>query len=379
MKIGIITILKVNNYGAELQAYATQAFLKKIGHDAEIIDYLFYKNPQHIRTKLSAAKFRFPLKQILAEHIYPILQKIKMIPYRASDKIRTERFYNFHLKNTSLSKTYYTIDSLYADTMDYDVYLTGSDQVWNPYIYSSLAPYFLDFAPEGKKKIAYASSFGVSQIPAHAKTYYSMQLKKYTAIGVREKNAVKIISDLANMTSEWVIDPTLILSKEEWLKVAEPVKNIPNTFVLIYELTPCPYIIKLAKYIAQKANLQIVRLCKSAIKEDKDKSIIDITDAGPGEFLSIFDRAKFIVTNSFHGTAFSINFNKLFYTVITKRKQNNSRQKSLLELFSLQNRLLLEDASFPDIQEGIDYQHVNDVLSSEKEKAIKFITKYIQI
>ena len=137
MKIGIITILKVNNYGAELQAYALQRVLNLLGYDAEIIDYLFYKNPQHKKTIRSKPNFRFGIKKIFVERLYPIYVKIKMFLNSKNENVRKQRFALFHKKNTRLSKTYKTIDELFEAKMDYDIYMVGSDQVWNPGIYSS--------------------------------------------------------------------------------------------------------------------------------------------------------------------------------------------------------------------------------------------------
>lgn len=375
MKIGIITILKVNNYGAELQAYATQAVLKKLGYDAEIIDYLFYKHPKHKKTKASAPLFTFPFVCKLKEWLYPKISALKSLPNHAAFDCREKRFDDFHKENTSLSPTYYSIDELYSAHLDYDVYVTGSDQVWNPGIYSSIAPYFLTFAPKGKKRIAYASSFGVEQIPVYAINYYKEWLRAYDAIGVREKNALKLVEDIANVKATLVLDPTLLLTKNDWDKVSKPViPEIRGNYILLYELTPCPYILELAYYLSKNKGLRIVRICKDAHKQDKGHNIINIIDAGPAEFLSLFSGASLIITNSFHGTAFSINFQKDFYTVLPLRKKNNSRQRSLLELFGLTERLIMESSPLPDaLKMNIDYTYANQRLNEERNKSIHYL------
>ncbi len=132
MKIGIITILKVENYGAELQAYATQAILKKLGYDAEIIDYLFYKNPGHNKTKASSPVLQFSFHTKLKEWLYPKITSFKSILNRKTKKRRTQRFIEFHTQNTSLSETYSSIDKLFSSMMNYDVYITGSElcSIW---------------------------------------------------------------------------------------------------------------------------------------------------------------------------------------------------------------------------------------------------------
>lgn len=379
-KIGIITILKVNNYGAELQAYATQAYLKKLGYDAEIIDYLFYKNPQFIRTKRSTPLFHFPFKKRLAEFIYPIWAQLKSLGNRRQQKLRERKFAEFHRKNTSMSVTYRSVDELYDAHMDYDIYLTGSDQVWNPGVYSSIAPYFLDFAPQDHKRIAYAASFGVSQIPKDARPYYAEFLSRYDAIGVREKNAVELVNDIAQKSAEWVLDPTLLLTSNEWLQIALPVNvDTDAPYILLYELTPCDYIQQLARNIKSKTNWQIIRICKDASREDKDKTIVNVIDAGPAEFLYLFSKASFVITNSFHGTAFSINFHRPFYTVLPLRKQNNSRQRSLLELFCLTDRLLIEGDPCPEqLIQSIDYTTIDGILHTERVKSLHFLRNAIE-
>ncbi len=377
-KIGIITILKTNNYGAELQAYATQAILNKLGYDAEIIDYLFYKNPGHIITKASKPSFNHGLKKKLSEKLYPIIARLKTQASTESSSTREKRFDKFHTENTRMSPTYRTIDDLYAAKQSYDVYMVGSDQVWNPGIYSSLLPYMLAFAPEGKKRVAYASSFGVSAIPQEQQWLYKKYLPEFSSIGVREKNAVEMVKELGGKDATWVLDPTLLLDKEDWTKVASNAYSELNNYILLYELTPCPYILELAKHMREKNGMEIVRICKNASVEDKDTSVRNIIDAGPAEFIRLFANAGMVITNSFHGTAFSINFGKEFYTVTPARKHNNSRQRSILELFKLQDRLTAENTPIENISIGsIDYAAVSTILENERKKSIDFITNAI--
>lgn len=379
-KIGIITILKVGNYGAELQAYATQAILKKLGYDAEIIDYLFYKHPHHKKTKRSTPILPFTLSAKLKEWFYPKLSKLKSFRYKDSLKKREERFSQFHIENTSMSTTYRSIDELYATKMNYDVYMVGSDQVWNPGVYSNIEPYFLTFAPLGARRVAYASSFGVEILPEGCKTFYRELLSKFDAIGVREEKAVNITNEICKKNiAQWVLDPTLLLSSVDWASVNKPIRIAEKQYILLYELTPCEYIRELAYYFHNKLGLPIVRICKNAAKEERSSSsIVNIIDAGPAEYLSAIENASLVLTNSFHGTAFSINFSKDFYVITPRRKHNNSRQQSLTRLFGLENRLLIEGAEFPAIEKlKIDYEKVSLILEQERDKSIKFLINAI--
>lgn len=372
-KIGIITIIKANNYGAELQAYATQKVFNKIDNcSAEIIDYIFYKNPLYKKSKSSSPSFKFSIKQKISEFIYPILSKIKYSIGRNIYKIRSERFNKFHLNNTKLSKTYYSIEELYNNPPLYDIYVSGSDQIWNPRLYTSLEPYFLTFVSNKAKKISYASSFGVSVLPVECKEIYRKWLKSYYAISVRESNAIDIIDSLG-LESICTLDPTLLLNKGEWSSVANKI-DVPDNYLVIYELSDSKYLRSLANEISNIFGLKIVRLCKDIGYKDNSNGIINIQDAGPAEFIFLFKNANYIITNSFHGTAFSIIFEKNFYTIIRENKNNNSRIVSLAKLLGLENRIIKEGMSIKDIDlSNIHYEYILDKLEYEKTRSINFI------
>ena len=371
-RIGIITILKVNNYGAELQAYALQAILKKLGYDVEIIDYLFYKNKGHRITKRSKPLFKFSYKKKISEIIYPIITKLKEFKLGRCNR-RIERFEQFHQKYTSLTRSFVTIEDLYSDCPIYDVYISGSDQIWNPGIYSSIKPYFLDFAYLGKRRIAYASSFGVESLPHDTHSFYREMLSKFDAIGVREKSGVKIINSLG-LNAKNVLDPTLLLNREDWQLVSETTIEVPSKYVLVYEITPSTYINSVALEISNQLQLPIVRICRSASKEDKGS--INVIDAGPSEFIALMLNATMVITNSFHGTAFAINFQKPFFVVAPKRKDNNCRQIDLLNLFDLSDRILQEGDSVPTGIE-IDYLKVSSKLEKERKDSLDFLINAI--
>ena len=187
-----------------------------------------------------------------------------------------------------------------------------------------------------------------------------------------------MVRELSGKEATWVLDPTLLLNKEDWMKVAKQSYGEKRNYILLYELTPCPYILELAKYFREKKGMEIIRICKNASIEDNDSTILNIIDAGPAEFIDLFANAGMVITNSFHGTVFSINFGKDFYTVTPLRKQNNSRQQSILGLFSLNDRLLLEGTDINLISRTpIDYNTVNCTLEQEREKSINYLKNAI--
>lgn len=378
-RIGIITLVNVNNYGAELQAFATQYSLQKMGFDAEIIDYPYFINSRHKKTKGSKPKFKMPLKLKLIVMLYPLLQWYKKIKQDKSIRLRREEnFKSFHNRNTKFSCEYQTAESLVSSKDDYDVFVVGSDQVWNPNNYTSLDPYFLKFVPDGKRKISYASSFGVGVLPEHTRNYYKEALRRLDAISVREENAVQLVKEISGVEAQWVLDPTLLLSGDEWKQYSKEITGLPENFVLIYEVTPCDYVKHLALSVAEELGCQVVRINCDANRCENDDEVINVLDAGPAEFVWLFSQAKIVVTNSFHGTAFSLNMQKDFFVVSPERKQNNSRQKSLLRLVNMEDRLIVEGSQMPKQDFFIiDYTKVNPLLEVAREESKNYLINAI--
>lgn len=380
-KIGIATIVRVNNYGAELQAFATQRKLSLMGYDSELIDYRYYKAWNFKDSKMSASLLpksskekiiywtKYRLINAIAECVLPLFVK--------PVKRRINRFESFHKKNSVFSRLYASMDDLYQNPPQYAVYMTGSDQVWNPSASSSIEPYFLTFAPTGKKKIAYASSFGIVAINNSLKDRFGKWLRAYDDIAVREDSAVALVKELSGKDATWVIDPTLLLTKKEWMSVAEAYPGMPSRYVLVYDLSNSISIDKLALKIGKKYDVPVYRICKRAYGMDKKIGIINILDAGPAEFVSLIANAKYVVTNSFHGTAFSINFGVSFFTVLSNKKKNNSRIESLLGLVKLKNRIIYDDVPVEsvDVTSQIDFDAPHVLLEKQRNNAELFLSK----
>ena len=378
MKIGIITFLKVNNYGAELQAFALYKFIEGMNHNVEIIDYLHYKHPDFKVTRKAQPFIKLSQTQKIKEFLYPIISKVKSLPYRKQKRIRDQKFEHFHKNFTRLSShTYRTIDELYDAKFDYDLFMVGSDQVWNPNTNVSLKPYFLDFAPEDKPKVSYASSFGVSELPEISQSYYRDMLRGFEHIAVRESQGLEIVDTLIQKKATHVVDPTLLLTKEDWREFSNQ-PNIDGNYILLYVLSDTDYISQLALFIAEQKNLKIIRLCKNASVEDKDERFINIIDAGPSEYLGLFQNASFVLTTSFHGTAFSVNFNIPFYTIFKSHKTNNSRQQSFLSSLGLANRLIPDNGKIPAVDQlNVDFEGANQKLAQQRRQSVAYLDKIL--
>lgn len=379
-RIGIVTIVNVNNYGAELQAFALQHKLTLMGHDTEIIDYVFGINHTHdFRGEVLTVPL--PWKTRLQRKLLPYIETVADAFYPKARESRRQKFREFHEQYNRLSRQKYaSVKSLYNAPMTYDIYCVGSDQVWNYQKGYSLLPFFLDFVPEGKRRIAFSSSIGLSAISPEAEEVFKKYLSTFDAIAVRELQAADMLRKLLNRRVDVVLDPTLLLSKTEWNEVAYYDLCPQERYLLLYIVTikPCQYAIDLAEKIAKEKGLKIVRLFRSAATYDAKPTMINLPEAGPSDFVGLIGKADFVVTNSFHGTVFSVNFQVPFYTIIKPSNNNNSRLKSILGKLKLADRLLPIGSTFPSNEKWpFDFTESAKILDVEREKSIRILSESV--
>jgi len=362
-RVGIITIQKCNNFGADLQAYALGAKLRLMGYDAENIDYLFYKHPRHLGGCMEKPVLPISLKNRIKEFLFPILVWLRGLRNRRLRRDCARRFEDWFKANVKVGREYRSVKSLYDDPPKYDVYMVGSDQVWNPRLYSNIKPYFLDFAPEGARCVSYASSFGVSELSGPVFYKYKQWLKKFSHIGLREKTGADIVNAMAlNAEVAHVLDPTLLLSADEWARVAvEPGERPAGKYLLLYDLIASQETVDLARRWAERKGCLVVRIGDGSY--------------GPGEFVWLFANAEAVVTNSFHGTAFAIINRKPFYSVVPKGMTNASRIESLLNSLSLQSRLVsFGDVSHVEFDDDVDFASIGASLDELRRESEGFLT-----
>lgn len=223
--------------------------------------------------------------------------------------------------------------------------------------------------------VSYASSFGVSKIENNSiANRIKLGLSSIKTISVRESSGVNLVKELTGRTAQLVCDPTLLLNKSEWTMFMKPVSNMPQRYVLIYQLSESDAIVKLATRIGKQEQIPVYRICKRAFKVKKDKGVVNILNAGPSEFLSLITNASFIITNSFHGTAFSINFDVPFYTVVSAKKKNNNRMESLLDYVGLGKRIVKDDVDITNLPiVGYDVNATQLKLKSFRLESEKFL------
>lgn len=379
-KVGIMTMHKVLNYGSALQAYALQKKILDLGFDCEIIDYIFpnvehllYQNPNGIKEEESFYSYLRPLLAFCKRKITG-LSKIK-------DRKRA-LFESFYEKYLILSpKQYSTRLVLEKDPPIYDIYLTGSDQVWNSKYVGYDTSFMFSFVKDKNPRISYAASFSSATIPEYYKSYYKTELSKYLKISVREKSGIFIVHELVNKNAELVCDPTLLLDKEEWSILAkESCIRLNEKYILVYVLDyaydPYPDIYSRIEEIQQKIQLPIVVL--SGRKQNFLKNAKFINVAGPCEFLSLFMNASFIITNSFHGTAFALIFEKYFVSVIKDRTNEDSRVLSLLLRVKREYNSVIYNQPINLINDLFDNE-CNTELDDFRSSSIQYLRKELSV
>jgi hypothetical protein len=324
-KIGILTFHRALNYGALLQAYSLQRVLVDNGYDAELVDY--------------RCKF-------IESYYVPLWKKIFISPKRFLAGIifngdilrRRDEFEEFTRTDITVSSNKYeNLMDLSLIQDQYDYFITGSDQVWSPVCAGFDKAYFLDFVVEKSKKKSYAASFGVSLIPEEMKTEYRKLLKNFDRITVREEEGQRLVEQIIGIEPPLVVDPTLLLNKLEWLELCGDTLLSEKDFILVYLITEDSEVLSFAKKLSEKTGKKIIYINDRIIKRFgmDNKSNVSVK-----EWISYFMKADYVVTNSFHGVAFSVNFNKEFYVRYIPGAKVNSRISGILSRLNLEARII---------------------------------------
>lgn len=372
-KVGITTIHRIANYGSVLQAYALQRTIFNFGYDCEVIDYL-YPNSYHVKKHATQLEY-YSFSKYIKKNIGALVTK---------DDKRKQVFSDFISNYLNLSKFQYkTIGSLRNNPPLYDIYITGSDQVWNPTYMNYDPTFLLEFAPKNLKKISYAASFGNSKIDQRYVALYRKYLRTFSDISVREATGVQIVTDLIDRQSFQVLDPTLLLEIDIWTNLAVKPK-LKNKYILCYYMgyayNPQPYADLLAKEVMKTTGYDLVFITPGNYK---DKMLVPrvhmVFDAGPREFLGWFANAEIVLTSSFHGTAFSILFNKPFFSLVNNMPTMDCRQKNLLEELKLHDQILTIRSPFPELSRlEPNYIEGNKRLENAKQKSIDYLANALK-
>ena len=361
MKVEIITLHRITNFGSMLQTYATQSSVEKLGHKVEIIDF--------VPEGMSFKRANWPQNQTAVWK-----KLIKLLPLLIVNLIEFIDVNRFLRKYIHISpKRYHCYQEIMADIPVADAYLSGSDQVWNTQNNNppeDLKAYYLGFAPEGKKRIAYAGSFGKNTFTEEEERIIKEYIVKYDYVSVREDDGLKILHRFGFDNGVHVVDPTLLLRGDEWRKFATVKKAPKPGYVFVYNLNRNGLIKEVAKAIAKEKGLRIINFADTFdfIKGAKNRLGNTAED-----FVNHIANADYVVTDSFHGTAFSINLNR--QVIVVKAPRYNSRIESILRVTGLLETRLVES-----VEEGlraassmIDYNDVNLRIEAEREKSYEYL------
>lgn len=351
------------NYGSMLQAYATVKEVEKRGLSFDIIHY---KKQKSLGFLISNAGRVFNSAWRSEKKL--VVQK-KLSLYRYSDYkrnvlIRNQLFRKFQNKYfDDHVVTYVGFKTLAENAQKYDIVLSGSDQMWSP---SGLATNFFNlmFVPAGVRKISYASSFGVSQIPYYQRKRTAAYLKRINYISLREERGVEIVRELTGREAQLVVDPTMLLSSNEWDTFSGHEPIISEKYIFAYFLGDNKGHRTTVEDLKKNTGLKIVTLRHLDEYIPSDEKFGDYApyNVGPEEFLNLIKNAEYVCTDSFHGTVFATLFHKQFLTYSrfsnTSKTSRNSRINTLLSNLGLENRLFLDGDSIIKILEEIDYVKV---------------------
>ena len=365
-KVAIITRHSVANYGSILQSYATQKAFENLGFECFIINYSKEEEKGLNLAKTLCYNSKKWSKNLFTRIVYSIIQTPNyFVAYKKFEKFRA------HLLNQTIEYT--SFEDLKSNPPIADIYCTGSDQVWGKIGRDKIdKTYFLEFVPENSKCISYAASIGTSSISQEMVKYFQKYLKKYGKILVREKSAVDILEKIGFKNTEMVLDPTLLLDCNQWENLTT-IKPSNKKYILVYQLHDNKKMEIYCKRMSKILGLKLIRICPSF--QSLFRTGNGVLLPTPSEFLSYIKNAEYIITDSFHGTVFSIIFNKEFVDIMPK--DTSTRIENLLELFDLKNRILKNYEDFSIFDKKINYDYVNEKLVAERTKSIEKLLKAI--
>lgn len=352
MRICILTFHRAQNYGAVLQAYALQKKIEELGYTCDILDYRCEKIENSY--KLFGVKSPSPKN---------VVSMLLHLPFNIK---KEKSFAKFRKQFLRISEEIYTRQNIANSNKEYDVFIVGSDQVWNGDLTGVDRTYFLDFVKERKTKIAYAASVGKEGFALEMKELIRDNLNSFSAVSVREEDTIELLHKITNTEIECVMDPVFLQSQDFWNNLVSP-RKIKEKYIFLFELHEHDAS-KYAVELANKMHMKVVYVpngLRSQLNAEKVESPL------VNEFLSYIKYAEYVVTDSFHAAAFSIIFHKNLHVLLkTELKGLNSRLTSLLNKLGLIDRIV--EPGKICIKE-INYDFVEAKLEDERSKSLEFL------
>lgn len=363
MKIKTITCHDVYNLGASLQAFALQHYLESEGHDVEVINYKPWYLSNHYKLwGVGNQKFHKPL-------IWQLYNLAKL-PHRLMSLPRKKVFDEFTKKYLRLTKRYNSFEELRANPPEADVYVAGSDQIWNTTFNNGIDPaFYLNFGKA--KKISYAASFATEKLRKGTESFVKEMLDNFNEISVREESGINILKSTGH-NGIVVVDPVFLLSQDQWESVSDNIGE-DKDYILVYSFEKGGAMQKIAEQLSKQHHCPIYSVGPYKLKY-ASRNFVNV---GPSTFLSLIKNAKCIISNSFHATAFSMIFEKNFF-VVNREDGLNTRMKDLLQKYSISERLISVDAYDHTLCTDIDYSKVNEFLGEDIKTSKFYLDKNLK-
>lgn len=352
-RASVITMHSVCNYGTQLQAYATQKKLEEYFDEVTFVDYRRTNTyGKGLRKEYSRGN---PLRWLA---FLPTYFKWKQV------------FGNFQKKYLSITKqTYLSQEDFVHNPIKADVYFSGSDQIWNTgWNHGVIPAYYLSYAPDNKPKIAFASSFGQSELPSKEITDVKHYLKRFQKISVRESSGVAIIKKQLGLNAVQLNDPTLAFSGDFWRALGTKTK-IHEKYILLYNLNSSKAIDDYAQEVSKRINCKLYRFCTrydQVIRKGKSLIIPKIED-----FITCIDNAEFVITDSFHATAFAMNLNTKL--IVLPPKKYSSRLRDFIAQIQNEKCIAKNYQDFSPIDNHPNFAQIDSILARERLKFDNFI------
>ena len=359
LKVALITRHAISNYGSLLQTIATQNVITNLGYECLTIDYI-RRNESIVKRELTLLGNKPEYNKLIKRLAYLLVRWPMSI-------IAGKKFAKMRKTYLNTTKLYSDIEQLQKDKPVADIYMTGSDQVWGPVMDGAYdSAYCLSFTADNDRRIAFAASFGRTKFTKETEEFYKKWLFRYEAIAVREDSAVQLLNSWG-LQAKQVVDPTLMLDSTYWSKFTI---DINKKYILIYQIHNDKKLDRYAKAVARKYKLPLIRISPSfhqIVRGGKFKFCPDIS-----AFLSYVKNAQCLITDSFHGTAFALNFNTPFVEVLPG--ETSTRNMSILRLVGLTDRILQDENDLDLAFKPVDFTYANKVLAEKRKEGIEILS-----
>ena len=361
MRIGVVTNFDTKNYGSLLQAFALQRKLEELGADP----YVLQKKTSDKRLLGARAK-KFLFR---SGNNYSLKDKAEIKRAKKAFSIKNRKLQTF--VNENIDVRVCSPKSARLVVGDTDVMIAGSDQIWSSSAGTLSEFTTLQFVPDRIKRYAFAASVGTTELNEESKILLRNGLECFTEVTVRESSAVSLIKDVTSVPVNAVLDPTFLYDEEYWAAIAKK-PEVDEPYIFVYMLRPEPVTLSAALALADKTGYKVYLFSNRLINDTRVKNV---TDAGLEEFLGYIKNADYIVTNSFHGTAFSIQFKKQFVSIAISG--SGMRVTDFLQLVGLQNRIITSADQIDTIDNEIDWNSVEGVIRAERKRSIEYLNRII--